>query len=214
MSRKQIGLDDIIKPILRAKKLKYRNNKIRIFLLNLPNALASLRILLAPVMFWIILNPDFFTEAGYHITWNYYFASLLFVLASITDFFDGFIAREWNQMTMLGAIIDPLADKMLTIAAFLGLMMIGEASAWAIYIIIIRELFITGIRTVAVSEGLDIKASWAGKVKTVAQMFAIGFLLMHWPYGEELLWFAVGLTLYSGFEYLYGFRNALLKGKN
>ena len=99
-------------------------------MLNLPNALASLRILLAPVMFWIILNPEFFTDAGYHITWNYYVASLLFVLASITDFFDGFIAREWNQMTMLGAIIDPLADKMLTLAAFLGLMMIGEASAW------------------------------------------------------------------------------------
>lgn len=183
-------------------------------MLNLPNALASLRILLAPIMFWVILNPGYFTDAGYHVTWNYYFASLLFVIASITDFFDGFIAREWNQMTMLGAIIDPLADKMLTIAAFLGLMMIGEASAWAIYIIIIRELFITGIRTVAVSEGLNVKASWAGKVKTVVQMIAIGFLLMHWPYGEELLWFAVALTLYSGFEYLYGFRNALLKGKS
>ncbi len=183
-------------------------------MLNLPNALASLRILLAPMMFWIILNPEYFTDAGYHITWNYYFASLLFVLASVTDFFDGFIAREWNQMTMLGAIIDPLADKMLTIAAFLGLMMIGEASAWAIYIIIIRELFITGIRTVAVSVGLSVKASWSGKVKTVVQMFAIGFLLMHWPYGTELLWFAVALTLYSGFEYLYGFRNALLKGND
>jgi len=183
-------------------------------LLNLPNLLAFLRILLAPLMFWIILNPDFFTQNGYHISWNYYTASLLFVLASVTDFFDGYIAREWNQMTMLGAIIDPLADKMLTIAAFLGLMMIGEASAWAIYIIIIRELFITGIRTVAVSEGLSVKASWAGKIKTVAQMFAIGFLLMHWPYGTELLWFAVALTLYSGFEYLYGFRASLLKGKN
>lgn len=183
-------------------------------MLNLPNALASLRILIAPVMFWIILNPDLFTDAGYHISWNYYFASLLFVIASVTDFFDGFIAREWNQMTMLGAIIDPLADKMLTIAAFLALMMIGEASAWAIYIIIIRELFITGIRTVAVSENLDIKASWAGKVKTVGQMFAIGFLLMHWPYATELLWFAVALTVYSGLEYLYGFKNALLKGNN
>ena len=183
-------------------------------MLNLPNLLAFLRILLAPLMFLIILNPDFFTQNGYHISWNYYTASLLFVLASVTDFFDGYIAREWNQMTMLGAIIDPLADKMLTIAAFLGLMMIGEASAWAIYIIIIRELFITGIRTVAVSEGLSVKASWAGKIKTVAQMFAIGFLLMHWPYGTELLWFAVALTLYSGFEYLYGFRASLLKGKN
>ncbi|MBT5935553.1 CDP-diacylglycerol--glycerol-3-phosphate 3-phosphatidyltransferase [Sulfurimonas sp.] len=181
-------------------------------MLNLPNALASLRILIAPFMFWIILNPQLFTDNGFDITWNYYFASLLFVLASATDFFDGYIAREWNQMTMLGAILDPLADKMLTLAAFIGLMMIGEASAWAIYIIIVRELFITGIRTVAVSEGLDVKASWAGKVKTVAQMIAIGFLLMHWPFADLLLWFAVFLTLYSGFEYLWGFRASLQKG--
>ncbi len=180
-------------------------------MLNLPNFLASVRILLAPLMFWIILNPQLFTEHGFDITWNYYFASLLFVLASATDFFDGYIAREWDQKTMLGAILDPLADKMLTLAAFLGLMMVGEASAWAIYIIIVRELFITGIRTVAVSEGLEVKASWAGKVKTVAQMIAIGFLLMRWPFGSELLWFAVFLTLYSGFEYLWGFKAAILK---
>ena len=180
-------------------------------MLNLPNALASLRILLAPLMFWIILNPEIFTNNGFDISWNYYTASLLFVLASTTDFFDGYIAREWNQMTMLGAILDPLADKMLTLAAFLGLMMTGEASAWAIYIIIVRELFITGIRTVAVSEGISVKASWAGKIKTVAQMIAIGFLLMHWPLGEELLWFAVLLTVYSGGEYLWGFRGAIRK---
>ena len=180
-------------------------------MLNLPNLLASLRILLAPLMFWIILNPELFTENGYDVSWNYYTASLLFVLASVTDFFDGYIAREWKQTTMLGAILDPLADKMLTLAAFLGLMMIGEASAWAIYIIIVRELFITGIRTIAVSEGISVKASWAGKIKTVAQMIAIGFLLMHWSYGSELLWFAVVLTVYSGLEYLYGFRAALLR---
>ncbi len=180
-------------------------------MLNLPNFLASLRILLAPVMFWIILNPELFTDNGFHISWNYYTASLVFVLASATDFFDGYIARQWNQMTMLGAILDPLADKMLTLAAFLGLMMIGEASAWAIYIIIVRELFITGIRTVAVSEGISVKASWAGKVKTVAQMIAIGFLLMHWPLGTELLWIAVALTVYSGLEYLWGFRVAIIK---
>ncbi len=183
-------------------------------MLNLPNALASLRILLAPLMFWVILNPEIFTDNGFHISWNYYFATLLFVLASATDFFDGYIAREWDQMTMLGAILDPLADKMLTLAAFLGLMMTGAASAWAIYIIIVRELFITGIRTVAVSEGLEVKASWAGKVKTVAQMIAIGFLLMHWPFASELLWFAVALTLYSGFEYLWGFKKAILKDEN
>ena len=180
-------------------------------MLNLPNFLASIRILIAPLMFWIILNPQIFTDNGFNITWNYYLASLLFVLASATDFFDGYIAREWNQMTMLGAILDPLADKMLTLAAFLGLMLTGEASPWAIYIIIVRELFITGIRTVAVSEGISVKASWAGKVKTVAQMIAIGFLLMHWPFGKELLWFATLLTVYSGLEYLWGFKNALMK---
>ncbi|MBU1658831.1 CDP-diacylglycerol--glycerol-3-phosphate 3-phosphatidyltransferase [bacterium] len=178
---------------------------------NLPNILASLRILIAPLMFWIILNPEFFTDNGYHVTWNYYFASLFFVLASVTDFFDGYIAREWNQSTMLGAILDPLADKMLTLAAFLGLMMIGEASAWAIYIIIVRELFITGIRTLGVSEGISVKASWAGKIKTVSQMIAIGFLLMHWPFGNEMLWIATALTVYSGLEYLWGFKEALLK---
>ncbi|QFR49437.1 CDP-diacylglycerol--glycerol-3-phosphate 3-phosphatidyltransferase [Sulfurimonas lithotrophica] len=178
---------------------------------NLPNLLAFGRILLAPLLFWVILNPEAFTSNNFHITWNYYFAALIFVLASVTDFFDGYIAREWDQMTLLGGIIDPLADKMLTLAGFLGLMMVGEASAWAIYIIIVRELFITGVRTVAVSEGLDVKASFAGKVKTVAQMFAIGFLIMHWEGGAELLWFATFLTVYSGLEYLYGFRKALLK---
>jgi len=162
-------------------------------------------------MFWIILNPQVFTQNGFDITWNYYFASLLFVLASATDFFDGYIARKWNQMTMLGAILDPLADKMLTLAAFLGLMVMGDASPWAIYIIIVRELFITGLRTVAVSENLSVKASWAGKVKTVGQMIAIGFLLMHWPFATALLWIAVILTVYSGAEYLWGFKNAITR---
>lgn len=180
-------------------------------MLNLPNFLASLRILLAPIMFWVILNPQLFTESGYHITWNYFTATLIFVIASVTDFFDGFIAREWNQTTLLGEILDPLADKMLTIAAFLALMLTGEASAWAIYIIIVRELFITGLRTVAIGHNLSVKASLAGKIKTVSQMVAIGFLLMHWPFATLLLWVAVALTLYSGLEYLWGFRVALQK---
>lgn len=181
-------------------------------MLNLPNLLASIRIVIAPVMFWVILNPQIFTDNGMHITWAYYTAALLFVLASVTDFFDGYIARQLDQITLLGKIIDPLADKMLILAAFLGLMMVGEASAWAIYIIIVRELFITGLRTVAIGEGIDISASWAGKVKTVVQMIAIGFLLMHWPGGELLLWAAVTVTVYSGIEYLVGFGKAV-KGK-
>lgn len=175
---------------------------------NLPNLLAFSRLLIAPVMFWIILNPQLFTDMGWHVSWSYYAASLLFVIASVTDFFDGYIARELDQITIIGQILDPLADKMLTLAAFLGLMMSGAASAWAIYIIIVRELFITGLRTLSLSEGIDISASWAGKIKTVAQMIAIGFLLMHWPFGDLLLWIAVALTVYSGAEYLVGFSKA------
>lgn len=178
-------------------------------ILNTPNILALLRILIAPIMFWVIITPEFFTAQQIHITWVYYLAALLFVLASITDFFDGYIARTFNQITALGKVLDPLADKMLTIGAFLALMVMGDASAWAVYIIIIRELFITGLRTIAVAEGIDVSASFAGKVKTVVQMVAIGFLIMHWPYADSLLWFAVALTLYSGAEYVTGLIKAL-----
>nr|WP_275855323.1 CDP-diacylglycerol--glycerol-3-phosphate 3-phosphatidyltransferase [Sulfurimonas sp. MAG313] len=185
-------------------------------ILNTPNILAFIRVLMAPIMFWIILSPEFFTDKGIHITWVYYLAALIFVMASITDFFDGYIARMLDQATLLGKILDPLADKMLTIGAFLALMMTGDANPWAIYIIIVRELFITGLRTVAVAEGIDVGASFAGKVKTVTQMIAIGFLIMHWdllgfvPFAVDniLLWFAVVLTLYSGAEYIIGFTKA------
>lgn len=181
---------------------------------NLPNLLALSRLLIAPVMFLVILNPQLFTDNGWHISWSYYTASLLFVLASVTDFFDGYIARELDQVTIVGQILDPLADKMLTLAAFLGLMMNGEASAWAIYIIIGRELFITSLRTLSISIGIDVSASLMGKVKTVVQMIAIGFLLMHWHGGDSMLWMAVAITLYSGGEYLAAFAKAYQKKGN
>ena len=178
--------------------------------LNLPNALAFFRILLAPLMFFMLVNaPGIFTQI--HISWINYFAALIFVIASVTDFFDGYIARSWDQKTKLGAILDPLADKMLILAAFLGLMMLGRASAWAVYLILVREFFITGFRVVMASDGVEVAASMAGKVKTVSQMFAVGFLLMSWPGGELLLWIAVALTLYSGFEYIFAYVKAMKK---
>ena len=178
--------------------------------LNLPNALAFFRILLAPLMFFMLVNAQgIFTQL--HISWINYFAALIFVIASVTDFFDGYIARCWDQKTKLGAILDPLADKMLILAAFLGLMMLGRASAWAVYLILIREFFITGFRVVMASDGVEVAASMAGKVKTVSQMFAVGFLLMSWPGGELLLWIAVALTLYSGFEYIFAYVKAMKK---
>jgi len=172
---------------------------------NIPNLLAFIRLLLAPIMFLFLVNQDASIFDGIHTSWLNYFAAFIFVIASATDFFDGYIARTFNQITTLGKILDPLADKMLTLAGFLGLMMVGTASPWAVFLILTRELFITGLRVSAVAEGIDISASWMGKVKTVVQMIAIGFLLMGWMGAEILLWIAVALTLYSGYEYVRDF---------
>jgi len=172
---------------------------------NVPNTLAFIRLLLAPVMFFLLVNRESALLVNIHYTWLDYMAAFIFVVASATDFFDGYVARTFDQITILGKILDPLADKMLTLAGFLGLMMLDRASEWAIFLIITRELFITGLRVSAVSQGLDIAASWMGKVKTVVQMVAIGFLLMKWPGATLLLWSAVALTLYSGYEYVRDF---------
>ncbi len=174
-------------------------------IVNIPNILASVRLLLAPIMFMLLVNQDAPIFSEIHPSWLNYFAGFIFVIASITDFFDGYIARTFNQITILGQILDPLADKMLTLAGFLGLMIQDIASPWAIYLILTRELFITGLRVSAISEGIDISASILGKIKTVIQMIAIGFLLMRWSGGETLLWIAVILTLYSGYEYVRDF---------
>lgn len=177
-------------------------------LFNVPNTLAFIRLLLAPIMFFFLVNQDASFFEGIHSSWLNYIAAFIFVLASATDFFDGYIARTFDQITTLGKILDPLADKMLTLAGFLGLMVLGAASPWAIFLILTRELFITGLRVSAVAEGIDISASWMGKVKTVVQMIAIGFLMMGWPGGDILLWIAVALTLYSGYEYVRDFIKA------
>ena len=181
------------------------NLKVREYLVwekrlkNVPNILAAIRIFLAFLMYLFLVNRDIF---HIHPSWLDFFAALIFVIAAITDFFDGFIARNFNAVSKLGEILDPLADKMLTLGAFLGLLFLHRADAWAVYLILVREFFITGLRVVMASEGLSVKASFAGKIKTVFQMIAIGFLLMNWPCGNCLLWIAVILTIYSGLDYL------------
>ena len=170
-------------------------------MMNTPNTLATLRILISPLIFWILLNRNEL-PFGIHPTWMDYFAGALFVLAGLTDFFDGFIARLWDEKTKLGSILDPLADKMLTLAAFLGLMYQGIASPWAIFLILTREFFITGLRVAAVAEGKEVASTMSGKIKTTVQLIAIGFMIMHWPFASALLWIAVLITLYSGYEYV------------
>ena len=168
--------------------------------MNLPNSLALTRILVSPLLLWMLIYSQ--TATGFHISWINYFSATLFGIASITDFFDGYIARLWNLSTKFGEIIDPLADKMLMLAAFLGLMIIDRASPWAIYLILSREFFITGLRVAAAGSGKDVSASSLGKYKTSLQIAAVFFLIMQWPFGALLLWLAVIITLYSGYEYV------------
>jgi CDP-diacylglycerol--glycerol-3-phosphate 3-phosphatidyltransferase len=173
--------------------------------LNIPNILAGFRILLAPVLLGFLVYRDVELLNFWHTSWLDYFAALVFVIASVTDFFDGYIARQFDQMTILGAILDPLADKMLMLAGFLGLVYMGRADVLAVFLILSREFFITGLRVVAVSQGHDVASTFSGKLKTVVQMFAIGFLIMNWTYGTMLLWIAVIFTLFSGYEYIRNF---------
>jgi CDP-diacylglycerol--glycerol-3-phosphate 3-phosphatidyltransferase len=167
---------------------------------NVPNILAALRIFLAFLMYFFLVDRGVFENID--PSWLDFFAALIFVIASITDFFDGFIARNFNAISKLGEILDPLADKMLILGAFLGLLFLHRANSWAVYLILVREFFITGLRVVMASEGLSVKASFIGKIKTVFQMIAIGFLIMNWPFGNLLLWIAVILTIYSGADYV------------
>ncbi|CAA6809184.1 MAG: CDP-diacylglycerol--glycerol-3-phosphate 3-phosphatidyltransferase (EC [uncultured Campylobacterales bacterium] len=173
--------------------------------LNLPNILAILRILLAPLMLFFFVSRDLVIFENIHYSWLDYAAAFIFVIASVTDFFDGFIARSWNQITVLGSILDPLADKLLVLAGFIGLVYIDRANVWVVYLILSREFFITGLRVVAISQNKDVSASFIGKSKTVAQMFAIGFLTMDWTGGTILLYISLFLSLYSAYEYVVGY---------
>jgi CDP-diacylglycerol--glycerol-3-phosphate 3-phosphatidyltransferase len=142
-----------------------------------------------------------------------YAAIGVFILASITDAVDGHIARKYNQTTTFGKFVDPLADKVLTTAAFLILMHYGRMSVWALMIVITREFMVAGIRLVAAGEGNVVAASMWGKLKTVTQMVAVivAMLLLQFdkflgvPAGlisDILIWISVVFTVISGVDYL------------
>jgi CDP-diacylglycerol--glycerol-3-phosphate 3-phosphatidyltransferase len=177
-----------------------------------PNFLVFVRLGIVFLFYALLVGRGSYLPDWVHPSWWDYFSALLFVIASITDFFDGYIARRFNTITPLGEILDPLADKLLTLGALLGLLYLHRADPWAVLIILAREFIITGLRVEMVRLGLSVKASWSGKVKTVSQMIAIGFLLMDWWGGEILLWIAVFFTLYSGVEYFKTYYRAVTGG--
>jgi len=170
--------------------------------ITIPNILTISRIFLSFFLLFIIIEGESLLPTGVHPSWVHYLATLVFIIASITDFFDGFIARARGVTTTFGEVFDPLADKMLMLSAFVGLLVWGDASAWAIFLILSREFFITGLRVVAAGEGKSVAASKLGKWKTGVQIAAVSFLLMDWFPGDILLWLATFITIYSGYEYV------------
>ena len=133
------------------------------------------------------------------------FAALgVFILASITDYIDGHIARKYNQVSDFGKFLDPLADKLLTIAAMVVFCEWGSFPAWALMIVLTREFAVTGLRLVAVGKGKVIAAGWSGKIKTASTMIGLCFM-MAFPSIDVLSWIVVSVivvtTVYSGVEY-------------
>ena len=176
---------------------------------NLPNALTFFRILLVPVLVVVLLTKFEGKE----------FVGLgLFLLAALTDFLDGFIARRWGLVTRLGKLLDPAADKILTSAAFISLVEMGDAPAWIVVIIVAREFAISTLRSVSAESQVVIASSLSGKAKTSSQIVAISLLIIQERLGdlESLatiaLYVALVFSIYSGIEYAVRYAG-LLRGR-
>ncbi len=170
--------------------------------MNLPNKLTLLRIVLI-VPFLLVLYLD--------IPFASYIALAIFILASLTDLLDGYLARKYSLITDFGKFADPLADKMLVVAAMLWFVERGQLPGWALLIVIVREFAVSGLRMVASDQGRVIAAGWSGKVKTASTMVCIVLMFLPIPPWLNTLCTAaiVATTLYSGVEYFVKNRDCL-----
>ncbi len=183
-------------------------------LLNLPNILTLSRIVAVPAVVLLLL---------FESRENCFWAAVVFTAASVTDWLDGYLARRWGIVTILGKFLDPLADKLIVMAALIMLIPLDRVPAWAVFVILARELIVSGIRSIASSEGIVIAASDLGKYKTIFQMIAIVGLLLHyryyWFFGVEanflypsmhnagifIFYISLVLTIWSGLDYFFKF---------
>ena len=187
--------------------------------MNLPNSITMTRIIMIPLFLWI-LSPHFLwrgTSGVQEIS-----ASILFLLASITDGLDGYLARKRGQITTMGMLLDPLADKIMVTAALIALVAYNPdvVKVWIAVVIIGREFLISGLRSIASSEGFTITASELGKLKTVAQIVSViaAILAHHWDhwtfgvivfpvrwYAIAAIYFTVLVSTISAIDYFVGF---------
>lgn len=174
--------------------------------MNTANKLTLLRVILIPI-YLLIWHLNF--------SYNYIVALAIFILASVTDFIDGYVARHYNQVTDFGKFMDPLADKVLVLTAMICFCAMGRFPAWALVIVMAREFAVSGLRLVAVDNGRVIAAGMSGKVKTFATMVCL--CIMHVPVWEWLMWVCVIViavtTLYSGVEYFVKNKDVLNTNK-
>jgi len=175
-----------------------------VFPVNLPNVLTVVRILLVPALVVALLAE---TGRGDII------AAAVFAVASLTDMVDGYLARSRGQITNFGKLMDPVADKLLVIAALISLVSLERLDAWVAMVIIAREFAVTATRMAATQQGVVIASNWWGKAKTIVQVFAIFFLI---AMGDPTpLWVdigvyaAVAITVASGVDYFFGLRRHL-----
>src|ERR1035437_8981956 len=183
-------------------------------ILNIPNILTLMRIAVIPIMVLLLMSDS--QDAGF-------WAAALFSAAAFTDWLDGYLARRMGIVTVFGKFLDPIADKLIVMAALIMILPFGRVPAWMVLVILGREIIITGLRGIASSEGIVIQASDLGKFKTIFQLVAIIGLLLHYDYnwlfgiqhqlvqvnmhnvGMFFLWIATLLTVWSGVDYMARF---------
>lgn len=194
--------------------------------MNLPNKITVLRVCLIPLFVIIMLAPFSWGELdinGHTLPVAHLTGALLFILASTTDWIDGYYARKLNMVTNLGKFLDPLADKLLVAAAFIILVDLELVSglSWIIIVIISREFAVTGLRAILAEKGEVVAANNLGKIKTWTQIIAISALLLHnfpfaligFPFAEIMLWVALLFTVWSGWDYFYKNRAVFVNSK-
>ncbi|MFT3914622.1 MAG: CDP-diacylglycerol--glycerol-3-phosphate 3-phosphatidyltransferase [Anaeromyxobacteraceae bacterium] len=155
-------------------------------LLNLPNAITLTRIAMIPVFLWFTYHESRVDS---------FIACLVYAVTGATDFLDGWIARRKGLVTLIGKFLDPLADKLVVMAALVMLVHLGRVGAWVVILIMAREFIITGLRTIAIGEGIVIAAGQEGKYKTAFQLAGITFLLLNYTYPVD--WVVVSFDLDS-----------------
>lgn len=200
--------------------------------LNLPNTLTLFRIFLVPLLVVVLLTPPWTTAwvrgqvedmqtlawigdlVAWLAAWREIVAVVIFLVAAATDWLDGYLARKRGEVTTLGTLLDPIADKLLTVSAFISLVELRLAPAWMVVVIVGREFIVSGVRSIAASRGVVIAASAWGKGKTASQVVAIALLILtntleRWlPYGNLgrlALWVVMALAIVSMIDYLNHF---------